>query len=69
LQASSAEVYTQITSQYAPADDLPCADFTLLVPRTLFLCEKWATGGEIEHMRMQQSRKNTTFSPSILPHL
>ena len=30
--ASSANLHTQITTQYAPADDLPCADFALLVP-------------------------------------
>lgn len=30
--ASSADMHNQLATQYAPADDLPCADFALLVP-------------------------------------
>ena len=32
MKASSADLHSQLTTQYAPADDLPCADFALLVP-------------------------------------
>ena len=30
--ASSADLHNQIATQHGPADDLPCADFTLLAP-------------------------------------
>ena len=32
MQASSADLHDKIATQYAPVDNLPCADFALLVP-------------------------------------